>query len=452
MDDQPRQERKRKIFSLNNKLFSIFIGLVIAGLLCAGVYVFAIGGPPGSQWDPGETLNPGCTPGSGNCSTVPPAVYSFGSNNFTGTGTFTGGYESSFGNSAANRFQISTVTLGGGYGTYPLLRFDSSDQPLYSAVGNIGFISDYLIVYHENTAPSLGFSSPDLAVVSTFSLNETTGELNYSPLLGGTSPGINIAGGILAKGVIGDIRKLTFEHHDNSGFWGVTFTGNYIKSVLDDPTPLSMDTTFHFGGYTAGASADWLTLTGTTANFQGLNLTTTGTINTGRIYFTAANWSTALGYQALQANTTGNQNTAVGHQALWSNTTGQENTAVGMQALRANTIGRFNTAIGPYTLINNIDGDHNTAVGVTALYSNTSGDYNVAVGNNALNDNTTASFNTAMGYSALNSNTTGSHNTATGYRALFSNTTGADNTAIGRTALNDNNTGSNNTAISFSAL
>ncbi len=44
----------------------------------------------------------------------------------------------------------------------------------------------------------------------------------------------------------------------------------------------------------------------------------------------------AVGYQALNINTTGYWNTAVGYQTLAANTTGAQNTAVGYQALNAN--------------------------------------------------------------------------------------------------------------------
>jgi hypothetical protein len=48
---------------------------------------------------------------------------------------------------------------------------------------------------------------------------------------------------------------------------------------------------------------------------------------------------TAVGYQALNANTTGYYNTAVGYTTLAVNTTGIQNTAVGMEALANSTTG-----------------------------------------------------------------------------------------------------------------
>ena len=54
----------------------------------------------------------------------------------------------------------------------------------------------------------------------------------------------------------------------------------------------------------------------------------------------------AVGYQALQANTTASNNTAVGYQAGYNNTTGANNTAIGYQASLSITTGSNNLVIG----------------------------------------------------------------------------------------------------------
>ena len=162
--------------------------------------------------------------------------------------------------------------------------------------------------------------------------------------------------------------------------------------------------------------------------------------------------NTAVGVNALNANTTGNSNTANGQNALYSNTTGAENTASGVQALQFNTTGGFNTAIGVLALYSNTTGNNNTASGHAALKQNTTGSSNTASGLNALQFNTTGASNTATGVNALLNNTTGSSNTASGVNALLSNTTGANNTASGHSALLSNTTGSSNTASGLNAL
>jgi hypothetical protein len=93
--------------------------------------------------------------------------------------------------------------------------------------------------------------------------------------------------------------------------------------------------------------------------------------------------------------------------------TNNQNVAIGWNALNANTSGAYNTAIG-----------------YNALYSETSGDRNTANGGYALRSNTTGGSNTATGYTALYSNTIGNNNTANGALALWANTTGDGNTAI----------------------
>jgi hypothetical protein len=159
--------------------------------------------------------------------------------------------------------------------------------------------------------------------------------------------------------------------------------------------------------------------------------------------------NTAIGLNALTANTTGGGNTAVGAgpgvipqpspeppivvpAALGSNTTGGGNTAVGATtgigaaALGNNTTGSFNTAIGA-----------GGAVAAGALGKNTMGGFNTAIGHATLNSNTTGSFNTAIGQSALGENTTGGSNLALGFDAGVNLTTGNNNIDIGNEGVAD---------------
>ena len=129
--------------------------------------------------------------------------------------------------------------------------------------------------------------------------------------------------------------------------------------------------------------------------------------------------NTAEGTNALFSLTTGAVNTAIGFQALLANTTDGE-VAVGYQALRSNTTSGGLTAVGYQALYSNTTGGGNTAMGNQALYSNTTGNQNVGYGNLTLLSNTTGNRNTAVGNQALENNTTGNNNTATGQLALFS--------------------------------
>ncbi len=173
-----------------------------------------------------------------------------------------------------------------------------------------------------------------------------------------------------------------------------------------------------------------------TANASDLTVTSDAlihglTIGRGRA---SVETNTALGIDALSANTTGTNNTAAGHDALLLNTTGYSNTANGAAALENNISGAFNTATGENSLYSNVSGNNNTAAGQRALYSNTTG-YS----------------NTANGRYALNANTTGINNTASGRESLLSNTTGFANTAIGASSGSTITTGSYLTCVGFDA-
>jgi hypothetical protein len=156
--------------------------------------------------------------------------------------------------------------------------------------------------------------------------------------------------------------------------------------------------------------------------------------------------TTAIGCNALVVNS-GACNTAVGFQALTANTSGVNNVAFGNDALCANGVGGFNTAVGFCTLSSNTSGAGNTAVGQRALRSNSSADNNSALGARALCANTLGTQNTALGQSSLDSNGAGSYNTAVGFQSLCGNSSGNYNVALGINSLISNTTGCNNIAL-----
>jgi len=83
-------ENPVKIFSSSSKSLFAFIltGIIVGGLFSATLYAFATYGV--DEYFPlGNTLNPTCVPGDPYCKVITPAYFSFGSNNFTGTGNFT---------------------------------------------------------------------------------------------------------------------------------------------------------------------------------------------------------------------------------------------------------------------------------------------------------------------------------------------------------------------------
>ena len=164
--------------------------------------------------------------------------------------------------------------------------------------------------------------------------------------------------------------------------------------------------------------------------------------------------NSAVGYQALNSNTTGANNTAVGYQAAYTSTTNNNITAIGYQALNLNAQ-TFNTAVGTVAAAANTSG-YITAFGASTLQNNTTGSENAGFGgyNNSvgtLRSNTTGSYNSAFGYGALQANTTASNNTAVGYQAGYSNTTGVNIASLGYQSAYANTTGNNLTAVGWKA-
>ncbi|MCC7305380.1 MAG: hypothetical protein IT558_03865, partial [Alphaproteobacteria bacterium] len=121
------------------------------------------------------------------------------------------------------------------------------------------------------------------------------------------------------------------------------------------------------------------------------------------------------------------RNTAVGYNALHANTTAFDNTAFGNNAMLSTTTGVYNTAIGASTLSWNTGGVANTAVGYAAL-NNTTGWYNTGIGSQALAALTSGNYNTGLGYQVGNATiSTGSHNILIGTDSTT--TTPANNTS-----------------------
>ena len=220
----------------------------------------------------------------------------------------------------------------------------------------------------------------------------------------------------------------------------VDASGGGGASEIDDLSDAVTNSSGQTIGLGTGALAndDAGTNKNTAVGYNALNAVTTGTENV------------AVGNSALAA-TTSCCNVAVGHQSLENNTTGGSNIGVGFYALRANTTGADNIAIG------SMAGDASTtssgfiAIGRNALGAQTTGQYNTAIGNNALKSVTTGTNNTAVGYLALEDNTS-SDNTAVGYNAGLNVTTGGDNTFVGTSAGRGNTTGAKNVAIGYDSM
>ena len=166
----------------------------------------------------------------------------------------------------------------------------------------------------------------------------------------------------------------------------------------------------------------------------------------------SGNKNVAIGESALGNSTNDNQLVAVGYQALENdNALGSgapsgngENTAVGYQALKANTIGAANTATGYKALYSSTNGLQNVAVGDYALVFSQGDQGNVAVGNNSLGNlgvvtgliTPGGGYNTAVGFLALGQLVGGTGNIAIGQEAGYNNYSGDNNIYIGNQGQN----------------
>ena len=164
--------------------------------------------------------------------------------------------------------------------------------------------------------------------------------------------------------------------------------------------------------------------------------------HTGGSYGANDNNNLGIGYGTLDslinsgAANTGDLNTAVGHDAMTANTTGDQNVAVGTAALSSNVAGRRNTAIGRNALQDSI-GDDNAALGRSTL-GQVTGDQNTGLGTYAgrgVGASSDVSNNVFIGYSAGGGALTGAdNNTIIGHNAAATLTTGASNIIIGKDA------------------
>ena len=147
--------------------------------------------------------------------------------------------------------------------------------------------------------------------------------------------------------------------------------------------------------------------------------------------------SVSVGAFSLGVNSTGNDNTVVGYGAGYY-ITGSGNTGVGRSTLssgNSGASGNANTAVGYYALQANTTASYGTAVGYQAGHSSQTADYNTFVGYRA-GYSTTGDQNTFLGKFAGNAITSGATNTIVG--AYNGNQGGLDiRTASNYTVISD---------------
>lgn len=330
-----------------------------------------------------------------------------------------------------------------------LLDIDASALP---AAGKRGLLIPRMTTVERVAiaTPATGLMAYDQTTNSFWYYNGTVWTPMFTTTTGWSLTGN--AGTVLGTDFIGTTDNVAFEvrmNNERAGFVSSGTSTSWGRRALwvntgTNNTAMGWNAlaanTGGFSNTAIGSSAMFTNTTGgrnTAVGNQALNLNLSTSDNT------------AVGYRALQFTASGD-NTAVGSEALLVNGLGTDNTAVGSDAMRTNAIGNQNTAVGSNALYTGT-GDGNTAVGYSALRASTTGFQNVAMGSGCMDANTSGTNNTAIGYWAMHDNTNGASNAAVGFQALDNNTTGDFNTALGRAALFGTGTQNYNTAVGYNA-
>ncbi len=358
---------------------------------------------------------------------------------------------------------VATTTLSTISGTLNL----SNQVSNTLGVGNGGTgnssVADGALLFGGPTGGTTALTALATSTAGDFlQLSATTGRPNWAATLG-------IANGGTATATA--VTNGVYYNNGSSAEADNTLTWNQIQLGMNtSPWFQTLGKTFVYASTTNQDTVLGL-------NAGGNNATTTATVeNETAIGYgalesdTTSLGATAVGTGALNSDTSGNYETAVGYDALNNNTTGGGDSAFGYDALftSANANSASDTAVGAFAgykanegtsggstfvgngaAFNSTGGVNNDAFGYRALYKNAGNSSSTAIGSFALYNNTAAD-NVALGGGALFTNTTGSGETALGYQAL-NLSTGASNTAIGNSALLDNAAGASNTAIGFEA-
>jgi hypothetical protein len=264
---------------------------------------------------------------------------------------------------SGNIFNVATEA--GGTGTNRNINFIQATQTKLS-IGSTQVIGALNIGFSSSTAGSILGLSPSLTVAS--------GVQNSLAII----PTVNQSSTASSRGLwispylqtVGSGTNYLIDAGTNSTSGGAgTHTSSFIVNTL--------------GNTLIGTSTD----NGNKLQVNGAaSISSDSTINTIKIGKGPGNkpYSTVLGYQASNSNSTGDYTTAIGYQASYSNISGLNNTAVGWWALLYNTASS-NTAVGAATLYQNTTGASNTGIGNGALAGNGVGSNNIGIGEAAGN-------------------------------------------------------------------
>lgn len=224
---------------------------------------------------------------------------------------------------------------------------------------------------------------------------------------GGDITGVAAGTGLTGGGVTGDVTLSADLSQVQARVASACPANEAIRAINADGTVVCDVDNDSGGDVTAVTAGSGLTGGGTAGDLTlSVQFAGSGTANvaarSNHTHATTGPGNTSIGEEALGGAAGSASMTAVGYRALRNNISGQGtwNTAIGSEALSANTSGQANVGVGAYALQANLLGDFNTAVGTGALEDNTSGSRITAIGANALLFSTTSSDSTAVGYRA----------------------------------------------------
>ncbi len=361
-----------------------------------------------------------------------------------------------------------TLSLGGNVATsYPT---DSGTAVpsgnILNVLGGTGITTsgagNTITITAAGTVPTQFNADTDFAIPASNILNvvggfliETVGDTMDTLLIeadGGIATQYDTDSGS-AVPVSGVLNVLGGNNINTQGL-GNTVTINLDTSILQPATNMSGTQGIYALGATNYSTDRFLHAYGTRNTFAGyqsgnLSLTTGSAVD-----------NTGIGYQTLDALTTGDNNTAIGSGALSNVTTGSANIAIGVNAGSTITTEDSNLLINQsgvagwnqFIALGLGDGTlllHNAPANLS------SNGLNMFIGRNCGNlswPGGMATGNFVLGENCLQNGTTGCRdNDGMGYNCFASITSGAENVALGSSALSNLTTGIGNTAIGYQA-
>jgi hypothetical protein len=323
-----------------------------------------------------------------------------------------------------NRIEIDGLRIGKGGGAIATNTALGAGALIGNTTGaEIAAFGNQSLVSNTTGGGNCAFGRNSLFLNTTASANSAFGNQSLSNnTTGGSNSAIgNSAGRFIADGTtanavttnsvyLGSETKALASGQTNQIVIGHNATGLGSNTAVIGNSSITETrlggTITTYGTYADGSNYRRLALKMSSAGVaqivaEGLGSGSTGnvlqieglTIGKGR---GAISTNTAVGSDALAANTTGLENLAVGYQSMIVNTTGSGNCSVGVSSLFRNTTGSGNTALGQFALFDNVSAEYNTALGSRALLAATGGS-NTAVGRQSLGTSTTGTSNTAIG-------------------------------------------------------